>query len=169
MSNNDIHNAHFHQVTSVNGSLAGTPYADQFDTAIVSDVVSMAKYKKCYFLYYWGTNAGTAGTEALTVIPCDNATPDNVTTAIPFKYKACTQPDTNGVWTAASTYTTAAVVSGLVIIEVDAADLPLVSGVKYEYVKLQSTEAVNGEKLGGIIIIMGEPRYAEETTDTVTA
>ena len=163
-----LKDAHFHQITTVDGTTAGTPLADQFDTAISSDIVSMAKYKKMYFIYYWGTNAGTAGTETLTVIPCDDATPSNTTTAIPFRYKAITQPDTNAVWVAASTYTTAAVVSGMVIIEVNADDLPLVSGVKYEYVKLLSTEAVDGAKLGGIIIMADEPRYAEDTTDTIT-
>jgi hypothetical protein len=164
-----LKDAHFHQITTVDGTTAGTPLADQFDTAIASDIVCMSKYNKCYFLYYWGTNAGTAGTETLTVIPCDDATPTNTTTAIPFNYKVITQPDTNAAWVYASTYATAAVVSGLVVIEVNAEDLPTVSGVKYEYVKLQSTELVNGAKLGGIIIIMDEPRYAEDVTDTVTA
>jgi len=164
-----LKDAHFCQITTVDGTTAGTPLADQFDTTIASDIVSMAKYNKCYFLYYWGTNAGTAGTETLTVVPCDDADPSNTTTAIPFRYKACSTPDTNAAWVEASTYTTAAVVSGLVIIEVNAANLPLVSGVKYEYVKLLSTEAVNGAKLGGIIIVMDEPRYAEDTTDLVTA
>ncbi len=164
-----LHNAHFHQITTVDGTTAGTPLADQFDTAIASDIVSMAKYKKCYFIMYWGTNAGTAGTETLTVVPCDDATPSNTTTAIPFKYKSITQPDTNTAWTAASTYGCSARISGMEIIEVDAADLPVVSGVKYEYVKLQITELVDGAKLGGVIIILDEPRYAEDTTDLVTA
>jgi hypothetical protein len=55
------------------------------------------------------------------------------------------------------------------IIEVNAEDLPLVSGVKYEYVKLTITEADNGAKLGGVIIIMDEPRYAQDVSETVTA
>jgi hypothetical protein len=164
-----LHDAHFHQITTVDGVTAGTPLADQFDTTISSDIVCMAKYNKCYFLYYWGTNAGTAGTETLTVIPYDVAAGTTAGSAIPFHYKVITQPDTNAAWVYASTYATAAVVSGLVIIEVSAEDLPTVSGVKYEYVKLLSTELVNGAKLGGIIIIMDEPRYAEDTTDTVTA
>lgn len=164
-----LKDAHFHQITTVDGTTAGTPLADQFDTTISSDIVCMAKYNKCYFFYYWGTNAGTAGTEALTVIPYDVAAGTNATTAIPFRYKACTQPDTNAAWVAASTYTTAAVVSGLVIIEVNADDLPLVSGVKYEYVKLLSTEVDNGAKLGGIIIVMDEPRHGQDTSETVTA
>ena len=163
-----LKDAHFHQITTVDGTTAGTPLADQFDSAIASDVVSMSKYNKCYFLYYWGTNAGTTGIETLTVIPCDNATPSNTTTAIPFRYKFITQPDTNAGWVTASTVDTSAIVSGLVVIEVNAEDLPLVSGVKYEYVKLQSTEDTNGAKLGGIIIIMDEPRIAEDISDTVT-
>jgi len=164
-----LSNAHYHQITTVDGTTAGTPFADQFDTTIGSDIVSMAKYNKCYFLYYWGTNAGTAGTETLTVLPYDNAAGSTTTTAVPFRYKFVTQPDTNAAWVAASTVATTAAVSGLVIIEVDADDLPVVSGVKYEYVKLLSTELVNGAKLGGIIIIMDEARYSEDVTDLVTA
>lgn len=164
-----LHDAHFHQITTVDGTTAGTPLADQFDTAIKSDIVSMAKYNKIYFLYYWGTNAGTAGTETLTVVPCTDAAGGTTTTAITFKYKLCTQPDTNAAWTSAATYATTAIVSGLVIIEVTADDLPTVSGVKYEYCYLQSTELVNGAKLGGIIIIATDPRYAESTTDLITA
>ena len=163
-----LKDAHFHQITTVDGTTAGTPFADQFDTTIGSDIVSMGKYKKCYFLYYWGTNSGTAGVETLTVVPYDNAAGSNAGSAIPFRYKAITQPDTNAAWVTASTYDTAAIVSGLVVIEVKADDLPLVLGVKYEYVKLLSTEETNGAKLGGIIIIMDEPRYAEDVTDTVT-
>ncbi len=163
-----LKDAHFCQMTSENGVYAGTPYADQFDTAIKSDIVSMVKYNKAYFLYYWGTNAGTTGIETLTIIPCDDASASATETAIPFRYKACTQPDTNAAWVAASTYDTAAIVSGLVVIEVNAENLPTVSGVKYEYCYLQSTEDTNGAKLGGIIIIMDEPRFGEDTTDTVT-
>ncbi len=163
-----LKDALFHQITTVDGTTAGTPLADQFDTAIASDIVSMKKHNKIYFLYYWGTNAGTAGTEVLTVIPCNDTTPTLTTTAIPFRYKAVTQPDTNAAWVEASTYTTAAIVSGLVIIEVNAENLPLVSGVKYEYVKLVSTEAVNGAKLGGIIIIADEPRYAQDISEKVS-
>jgi len=164
-----LKDAHFHQITTVDGTTAGTPFVDQYDTSINSDVVSMAKYNKCYFIYYWGTNAGTAGTETLTVIPCDDADASNTTTAIPFRYKYITQPDTNAAWVAASTVTTEAAVSGMTIIEVNADDLPLVSGVKYEYVKLASAETVNGAKLGGIIIIMDEPRYAQDVSETVTS
>jgi hypothetical protein len=51
-----LHDAHFHQITTVDGTTAGTPLADQFDTTISSDIVCMSKYNKCYFLYYWGTN-----------------------------------------------------------------------------------------------------------------
>lgn len=166
-----LKDAHFHQITTVDGVTAGTPLADQFDTVIYSDIVCMSKYNKCYFIVYWGTNAGTTGTETFTVIPCDDATPTTTTTAIPFRYKSITQPDTNAAWVACANtgYTCTARVSGMEIIEVNAEDLPLVSGVKYEYVRLTITEAVNGAKLGGVIVIMDEPRYAQDVSETVTA
>lgn len=164
-----LKDAHFHQSLTVDGTEAGTPLADQFDTSIRSDIVCMSKYNKAYFIMYWGTSTGGTGIETLTVIPCDDASASATTTAIPFRYKHITVPDTNAAWVAASTVNTSAVASGMCIVEVNAEDLPLVSGVKYEYCYLQITENTNGAKLGGVIIIMDEPRYAEDTTDTVTA
>ncbi len=163
-----LKDALFHQITTVDGTIAGTPLADQFDTAITSDVVSMKKHNKIYFLYYWGTNAGTAGTETLTVVPCNDTTPTLTTTAIPFRYRIITQPDTNAGWVEASTMATTAIVSGLVVIEVNAENLPLVAGIKYEYVKLVSAELVNGAKLGGIIVIADEPRYAQDVPEKIS-
>ncbi|KKN71415.1 hypothetical protein LCGC14_0421370 [marine sediment metagenome] len=162
-----LKDAHFHQVLTVDGTTAGTPLADQFDSGIDSDIVSMAKYNKCYFFLYWGV--GATGTLTLTVIPCDDATPTNTTTAISFRYKIVTAPDTNAAWATSASLITTAGSSQIYVIEVSGEDLPLVSGVKYEYVKLNIAETDNVPKIGGVIIIMDEPRYAEDTTDLVTA
>jgi hypothetical protein len=164
-----LKDAHFHQALTVDGTLAGTPLADQFDSGIKSDVVCMSKYNKAYFIMYWGTSTGGTGVETLTVVPCATAAGSTTTTAIPFRYKHITVPDTNAAWVAASTVNTSAVASGMCIVEVNAEDLPLVSGVKYEYCYLNIAETTNGAKLGGVIIIMDEPRYAQDTSETVTA
>lgn len=161
-----LKDAHFHQVLTVDGTTAGTPLADQFDSGIDSDIVSMAKYNKCYFLLYWGV--GATHTLTLTAVPCDDATPSNTTTAITFRYKIITAPDTNAAWTSSASLVTTAGSSQMYVIEVSGDDLPLVSGVKYEYIKLNIAETTDAAALGGIITIMDEPRFAEDTTDTVT-
>ena len=161
-----LHDAHFHQSLTVDGTEAGTPLADQWDSGLRSDIVSMAKYNKAYFLVYWGV--GATHQLGITVIPCDDASASATTTAIPFRYKIVTAPDTNAAWVASSDFTTTVGSSQLYVIEVKAEDLPLVSGVKYEYCYLQMDEDTNAAALGGVIIIMDEARIAEDITDTVT-
>lgn len=163
-----LKDAHFHQVLTADGTTAGTPLDDQFDSDIDSDIVSMEKYNKCYFLMYIGAVTSTP-TQTLTVIPCSDATPTLTTTAIPFRYKIITAPDTNSAWATSSSLLTTTGASQIYVIEVNAEDLPLVSGVKYEYVKLHIVETAGDACLAGIIIIMDEPRYAEDVTDAVTA
>ena len=164
-----LKDAHFHMIAGVSDGAFGSPVADAIGTEAISDVVSMAKYNKCYFVVMQAV--GTAGTMSLVVTPCDNATPSNTTTNIPFRYKNITTPDTNGAWIQATsdTYTTTAGSHQLWIIEVNADDLPLVSGVKYEYVKLLATAVDSTAVLAGCIIIMDEPRYAQDVSETVTA
>lgn len=162
-----LKDAHWVMPPSTSDTLAGSPVADFVGTEVPSDVVSMAKYKKAYFQIFQGV--GAAGTHTITVLPCDDATPSNTTTAIPFRYKIISSTDTNAVWVSASTLTTSAGSDQIWVIEVNADDLPLVSGVKYEYVKVLVTAVDSTAVLGGIIIIMDEPRYAEDTTDSVIA
>ena len=155
--------AHFCQVTSAAGTLAGTPYADFAEGSPISDTVSMAKYNKAYFIMYWGA-VTSSPTETLTVVPITKVG-GSTTTAIPFRYKHVTTPDTNTAWTAASTVATIAGASGMCIIEVNAEDLP----IGYEYCYLNIAELSDNIKLGGVIIIMDEPRYAQDVSEVVTA
>lgn len=164
-----LKDAHFCQITTADGTIAGTPLADQFDSGIKSDVVCMEKYNKAYFLIYWGVTTGGTITLTLTVVPCDDASMSATTTAIPFRSKRITTPDTNTAWAASSSLLTTAGVSQLYVIEVNAEDLPVVSGVKYEYCYLNIAETTNDPALGGIIVIMDEPRYAQDTSELVTA
>jgi hypothetical protein len=162
-----LRDAHFHQITTADGTIAGTPLADQFDSGIKSDVVSFAKYNRAFFLLYWGV--GATHTLTLTVVPTDDADMSNTTTAVTFRYKIVTSPDTNAAWATSASLLTTAGSSQIYVIEVGGEDMPLVSGVKYEYCYLNIAETNNVAALGGIIIIMEEPRYAEDTTDVVTA
>ncbi len=163
-----LKDAHFHQSLTVDGTEAGTPLADQWDSGIRSDIVSMAKYNKAYFLIYWGA-VTASGVLGITVIPSDDKDASSTTTAIPFRYKKITAPDTNGAWTASSDFQTTTGASQIYVIEVNADDLPIISGVKYEYCYVQMDEDTNGAQLGGVIIIMDEPRYAQDVSGVVTA
>ncbi len=163
-----LKDAHFCQITTADGTIAGTPLADQWDSGIKSDVVSMKKYNKAYFLVYWG-EVTASGVLGITVIPTDDKDMSATTTAIPFRYKRVTTPDTNTAWVASSDLTTTTGASQIYVIEVNAEDLPLVSGVKYEYCYLQMDEDTNGAQTGGVIIIMDEPRFAQDTSELVTA
>ena len=155
--------AHFCQVTSSAGTLAGTPLTDFAEGGPISDTVSMSKYNKVYFIVYWGAVTGSPR-ETLTVVPITKVS-GSITTAIPFRYKHITTPDTNAAWVAATTVYTNAAASGMCIIEVNAADLP----IGYEYCYLSIAEYVDNLKLGGCIIIMDEPRYAQDVSEVVTA
>ena len=146
-------------------SLAGGAIADFTDSGTVSDVVCMSKYRTAYFIIHWGV--GTTGTVTITAVPV-TAPGGTTTTAIAFKYKRVSATETNTAWTASSSLATTAGSSQIYVIKVEAENLPLVSGVKYEYVYLNIAQLVNAELLGGCIIMMDDPRYDEATLDTVT-
>jgi len=115
-----------------------------------------------------GARTGSTAAPVCTIVPI-SAVGGTTTTAIPFQYKLVATPDTNAAWVAASTYTVVTGNSQAVIFRVSADDLPLVSGVKYEYCYLNLTEPADDPQVGACFIIMDEPRIAEDTTDIVTA
>ena len=157
----------FHLVMPTGSTaLAGGAIADFADSGTVSDVVCMSKYETAYFLVHWGV--GTTGTVTITAVPVDDAAKSNATTAIPFYYKRMSAGETNTAWTASSSFETTAGSEQVYMIKVCAADLPMVSGVVYEYVYLNIAETTNAALLGGCIILMADPRYNEATLDTVT-
>lgn len=164
-----LKDAHFIAAASSAGTQAGTPIADYDAGGTISDIVSMAKYNKAYFCLQLGARDGTTAAPVLTIVPCDDAAASATTTAIPFRYKLVTSGDTCAAWVAASTLTVTTGDDQAIIIEVNAEDLPLMSGVKYEYCYLNITEPANDPQVGALLIIMDEPRIAEDVSDTVTA
>lgn len=159
-----LKDAHFVMPPSTSDTLAGSPIADFVGTHVPTDTVSFAKYNVAYFVIFQGV--GTAGTHTITAVPY-SAVAGSTTTAIPFQYKIISSTDTNAAWVAASTLTTSAGSDQIWVIRVSADDLPLVSGVKYEYCSVLITAVDSTAVLGGCIIIMDEPRIAEDITDTV--
>lgn len=161
-----VQDVHWVMPPSTSDTLAGSPVADMIGTDVPSDTVCFAKYKTAYFIWFWGV--GTAGTQALTVVPI-SAVGGTTTTAIPFQYKRIHTTDNNGAWTQATsnTVTTTAGSDQIYIVRVSSDDLPLVSGVKYEYAYSLATAVDSTAILGGCIVMMADPRYAEDTTDAV--
>lgn len=133
------------------------PVADAFAGTVRSDVVNATKHRNVTFLIYKGV--GTTGTSTITVEANDDVTPSN-STAIPFKYRACTTGDTWGALTDATTagFATTAGSSQMYEITVDTDEL---GDTGFKYLSLKAVEVVDSPVLGGIAILMSQPRYAQ--------
>ena len=160
---------HFVMPTGVAGGPMGGPVADYNAGGSESDIVCMTKYKTCYFILLLGARTGSTAAPVLTVIPYDVAAGTTSTTAIPFLYKRMSSGETNTAWTSSSSLTVTTGDSQVYCIKVSAQNLPLVSGVKYEYVQLVSTEPANDPQVGALLIMMADARFDEDTLDAVTA
>lgn len=157
---------HFVTGTGASGGLAASAVADFVGAGASSDIVSMRKYQTAYFILHWGV--GTTGTNTCTVVPCDTAAPGNTTTAITFQYKRISAGETNTAWTSSASLLTIAGSHQMYVIKVDAKDLPQVNGVTYEYIRLDLDDTNSAALLGGVIIMMADPRINEATLDGVT-
>jgi len=163
MYSDDIH---FVMPTGVADTLAGSPIADFGGSGTVSDTVCFEKYKTAIFVFFWGV--GTTETPTFTVLPVPTVG-GSATTAIPFQYKKVTATDTNTAWTWATSNSLLcdAASDQIYALKVSAADLPLVSGVKYEYAYVNVAISNADALIGGCIIMMMDPRIAEATSDSV--
>ncbi len=150
-------------------ALVGGPIADFASGGTKSDTVSMAKYKTAYFFFLWGNQ--TAGTCILTmtVIPCDVAGQTTKGSAIPFQYRRVHTTETNTDWAWLSSLVTTAGDEQMYILKVSAANLPTVSGVKYEYCYVNVAETTADAAVGGGFVMMADPRGDEATLDKVTS
>ena len=68
------------------------PIADAFAGTTNTDVFEV-QGEEAVFIIYKGV--GATGTDTVTVLACNNTTP-SLTSAIPFRYRASTTPDTWG-------------------------------------------------------------------------
>jgi hypothetical protein len=140
------------------------PVADFGDTAQSSDVVNMSGHESVVFLIYKGV--GTTGTSTITVEACDDVVP-TTHTAIPFFYRKYIGSDDVPaalVKATASGFNTTAGSSQLYAVEVRYGDL---AALGYKYVRLTMTEVVNSPVLGGVVIIMGNPRMPQDIPASV--
>ena len=140
--------------------------ADVFDTTKSTDVINMANHNRVRFIVFWGV--GATGTNTITVEACSNLAASSVS-AIGFRYRRLSAVDVApGAITVATSagFTTTAGSNQIYEIEVAVQDL-LASG--YQYVRLTTVEVVNSPILGGVLVEVFEPRYADgsETSATV--
>lgn len=141
--------------------------ANAFASTVYSDIVNMTNWDSVLFILHKGV--GTTGTSTLTVEACDDVSASN-TTAVPFYYKTfiTSSSDVGSVLTRATTtgFLTTAGSSQLYGVEVRGQDL---ASTGYQYVRLKCVESVASAVLGGIIIIMGNPRFPQDVAATVIA
>lgn len=139
--------------------------ADAFAATVASDVVNLSNYDSVLFIVHKGV--GTTGTSTITVEACDDVVPTN-TAAVTFWYKAITSGDTEGTLTEATTsgFVTTAGSSHLYLVEVKAAQL---AAAGYKFVRLKAVESANDPVLGGILILMGKPRYPQKQLPSAIA
>jgi hypothetical protein len=141
------------------------PVADAFSGTVYSDIVSMSGHNHIQFVIYKGV--GTTGTSTVTVQACDDVSASN-TSALPFHYQAITSGDTQGTYTAVENtgFVTTAGSSQLYKIDVDAQALAA-SG--YEFIRLKMVQVADDPVLGGILIILDEPRDNQPNDASVIA
>ena len=124
-----------------------------------TDVINMKNHEWARFVLFWGV--GATGTNTLTVEACDNVTP-STTSAIPFWYRASASFGTIGSVVfqpvPATGYLTLAGSNQIIEVFVRAEYLA-VSG--YGYVRLKSVPGVASALLGGCLIELGEPKFAD--------
>lgn len=129
---------------------------------VTSDIVNMRDYDSVVFICHWGV--GTTGVVQLTVDACDDTSASN-TAKVPFHYRNMTAAGTIGAVTLADKDTGFSNTAGsnqITLIEVRAQALAA-SG--YNYVRLNVNETTDDPLLGGVLILMGKPRFA--TSDAV--
>jgi len=143
------------------GGLA--PNADAFTGTKYTDIFEV-QGEGAGFLYWMGTNDG-AGNAQVTVEAC-STTGAAATSAVAFKYKACTTLDTWGAWTEATTtgFATSATSDNLYLIWVDAKEI---ASTGYKYVRLKSVED-GGDPVDGVIVaFVVNPRYQVQPSSLI--
>ena len=132
------------------------PVADAFAGTAATDIIEM-QGEGILFTRFHGV--GATGTSTVTVLACDDTTPTN-STAVPFKYRISTTPDTWGAWTEATTagFTTTAGSNQLYEIWAAAEEQGYLG---YKYVKVVFTEVVDSPVLGGVLAQVIGGRYKE--------
>jgi len=138
------------------------PVANAFAGTVYTDIFSMRNFKTAFVYRYDGV--GTTGTSTITVNACSTITA-TAETAIPFLYQQVLTGDTASALTQATTagFTTTAGSSKIVGVFIDASD---VGATGYEFVRVQFVESAASAVLGGVMILLSDPRFDEDVMET---
>lgn len=141
------------------------PVADAFAGTVYTDIFKLADYNSATALIYWGV--GATGTTTITVEACDDVSGSNVQ-AIEFKYKRIASADTQTALTTATTagFLTTAGSSQIYIVEIDSDQL---GDTGYKFCRLKFVEGTDSPILGGVLIMLNGPRYAQSIPATAIA
>lgn len=147
-------------IENVHFAIGLVPAADNYIGTKDTDVVNMGNYGRCTFVIFNG--AGTTGVSTVTVQAADNVTPDN-RTAIAFNFKVITTNDVQGATTLATTagFSTTAGSDDIYVIEVTSGQ---VQDAGFDFVHLRLVETTDAAVLGGIMVMLTEPRHAQDQT-----
>jgi hypothetical protein len=143
------------------------PDADVFAGSKATDWINLKNYDSVLFVINQGV--GATGTFTVVANMAEDAAGTG-STAIPFSYRNVadtTSSDVPGARTSAtaSGFTTTAGSNQIQLVEVQASDLDDDS----PFVQLATTEVVDSPIDGGIVAILGNPRYAGDTHQTAIA
>jgi len=131
-----------------------------------SDIVNMRNHNKVVFIIHWGV--GATGINKFTVEACDDVSASN-TTAIPFHYRQLTAGSDPGAVTAvavaATGFSNTAASNQVIMIEVSAED---VRATGYQYVRCYADETTDSPLLGGILILLLDPIFANNEQSELT-
>jgi len=148
------------------------PKADAFDTAMTTDYISLANYKRATFIIPTGDATSGTANGTVTVLASAVAAGSN-TTAVPFSYRVCASSTTVDTWGAltdatASGFSMTAGDNYCYAVEVMVEEVEAAAAGK-GFVALKVTEVTNDPVPAGVIVILSDPRYPQSVPVTAIA
>jgi hypothetical protein len=148
------------------------PKADAFATAGVTDWVNLAKYGHAVFIVHTG-NATSGTANGVITVKASASAAGSSTTSLAFKYRVCASSTTVDTWgaltDAASTGVAMTAGDNLIyVVEVTSDDVEAQAAGK-NFVSLTVTEDTNDPIDASVLILLGEPRYAQSVPLTAIA
>ena len=153
MKTNFLENNHVvHCVPAANSAAA----EDWGDTAVNSDVISLANADGAVFILTTTNNAG--GASSIFICAADDTTP-TTTVAVSFRYKYWSSPDTLLGSGESAEFLTSTGADIVYVFEVDASK---VAEQGYKYVVMSAPEATNAAVDGTMMAFLTGLRYKED-------
>ena len=156
-----------HHVPQLVTSTEQAAAEDMFNGNITSDVANL---KDCEGALFIVTKLdGATGTATATVESCDDVTP-TTSTAVTFRYRVATTPDTFTAWSTSASLSITAGANEVWEIAIASSDLykgTETAPVNDQYVRLVLTEVDSTAVDGGVVTMLYGPKYGHEIPGTV--